>query len=190
MCGDHATACAGLISSVPSALGEWQGIAPDAELGNYIVSGCKGATVDKIMRALEQAAVDKVNILSMSLGWGSYWAFNSFDSSVRLFEKTAERGILLVVASGNDGRSGLTRILTSCTSPSNLCVGMVENTHQPSWENIPSYTLDNGTVGKIPWRKGNSGSGSLTGWESVNLPLWINPTLGGWAGSGADGYVQ
>ncbi|KAJ4360007.1 uncharacterized protein N0V89_000566 [Didymosphaeria variabile] len=189
MCGSHATACAGLISSVPSIAAEWQGVAPDVELGNYIISGCKGGTVGKIMQALEQAAIDKVNVVSLSLGWGSYWAFTAFSSEVRLFEKIAAKGILLVVSAGNDGNKGLYKEKISCTSPSNLCVGMVENTHNVAWNNTASYALDDGTVGKMKWRNGNSGSG-MYGWTNVSLPLWINPTLGGWAGNGADGCAE
>ncbi|KAF1976405.1 hypothetical protein BU23DRAFT_597227 [Bimuria novae-zelandiae CBS 107.79] len=140
-----------------------------------IATAIQPSTVGKLMQALEQAAVDKVNVLSLSLAYGTHWAFTAFASDVRLFQKTAERVMLLVVVAGS-WLGGLYSQPVSCTSPSNFCVGMVEHTHQPVWENMTAFKLDNGTAGKMSWRNGNSGSG-MNKWPKINLPLWRRYTV-------------
>jgi hypothetical protein len=109
-CGSHGLATSSVITTKPvgNVPGEWQGIAPGVELGNYIVGGCKYG-IGNVVQALEQAAVDKVQIISMSLAFGNNWAFSSLVAEAKVYDKLRAMGILFVVGSDNTGDKGLYR---------------------------------------------------------------------------------
>jgi hypothetical protein len=109
-CGSHGLATSSVITTKPveNRPGEWQGIAPGVELGNYIVAGCKYG-IGNVIQALEQAAVDKVQIISMSLAFGDNWAFSDLVAEAKVYNKLQALGILVVVGSDNTGDKGLYR---------------------------------------------------------------------------------
>ena len=50
------------------------GVAPEATIGMYRVFGCEGdASDDVIMSAMQQAAENGADIISLSIGELSYW---------------------------------------------------------------------------------------------------------------------
>lgn len=78
------------------------GVAPEATLGMYRVFGCSGSSPsDIVMKAMEQAIVDKVDILSLSLG--STQIFEA-DDQYKVYTTALEtKGIAVIVSNGNNG---------------------------------------------------------------------------------------
>lgn len=168
-CMSHATACGGLIKSKPGPLGYETGSAPGAQLGNYILGGCKhGGHAGLVLQALEQAVKDGTNILSISLGYGNNWKFLQESD---IYRRVTEAGVLLVIAAGNAGNDGLFRGSEPCNAPGVLCVGMLTNTVVNSWEwRNPLY---------IDGKENSTGLSMLQskidgGWSSDTLPVWAN----------------
>ncbi|WP_217586407.1 S8 family serine peptidase [Lentibacillus saliphilus] len=93
----HGTHVAGIIA----ANGQLQGVAPEAELYAYRALGPGGqGTSIQVIAALEQAVKDEVDIINLSLGN----AVNGPDyPTSQAVNKAAEKGIVIVIASGNDG---------------------------------------------------------------------------------------
>jgi minor extracellular serine protease Vpr len=95
----HGTAVAGIIA----ADGNMRGIAPKAKLLAYKIAsnGNYTSSLD-IIRALDMAAKSGANIVNMSIGMDTinYEIDNAVNNLVR-------RGILVVVAAGNNGQNGM-----------------------------------------------------------------------------------
>jgi subtilisin family serine protease len=183
-CMSHATACGGLVSSQPGPNGFHTGAAPGVTLGNYILGGCKhGGHSGLVLQALEQAVIDRTNVLSISLGYGDAWKFLD---DTKTFTKVAEAGVLLVIAAGNGGHDGLYRVSQTCTAPGVLCVGMLTNTVVNTWETRSQLTI-NGQQNamQLGWLQSKIDGG----WSERTLPIWSNiaENAGGWGGHGGDG---
>ncbi len=95
----HGTAVAGIIA----ADGNMKGIAPKAKLLAYKIAsnGDYTSSLD-IIRALDMAARDGANIVNISIGMDTvnYDIDNAVNNLVR-------KGILVVVAAGNNGKNGM-----------------------------------------------------------------------------------
>ncbi|KAG0257813.1 hypothetical protein BG011_003742 [Mortierella polycephala] len=103
------------------------GVAPEATFGAYRVFGCKGSSaVDVIMAAMEKAFNDGMDIINMSLGGGS--AYKSTPQTV-LGDKLVERGVVLVVAAGNDGAEGVWMVSDASLGDLSSSVASVDSSH-------------------------------------------------------------
>lgn len=107
--------------------GSITGIAPKAYLGNYKVfpDDMEGAPLDLILRALEDAVSDGMDIVNLSLGSQPAQRPES-DFFVQALERAAEAGVLVVVAAGNDGPD-LNTIASPATAPNALAIGGAQN---------------------------------------------------------------
>ncbi|KAI0376492.1 subtilisin-like protein [Hypomontagnella monticulosa] len=127
--GGHGSHVAGIIAARdPDGVGFGViGVAPDAELHMYRVFGCVGSVTDEIlMQALQMAAEDGVDVISMSLGYASIWETASpYDT---LLTGIRNKGVGLVIAAGNDGERGLYFTSEPALGPSVIAVGSVSNT--------------------------------------------------------------
>jgi minor extracellular serine protease Vpr len=143
-----ASIAAGVRSQGPAAV--VQGIAPKAYLGSYKVFGSPGvndfALDEVVIRALDDAFNDGMDIASLSLGAPALWApedrdtdcgrnnVGPCDPQVDAVENAIRRGMIVVVDAGNSSEAGLFApglgtINTPGTAPSAITVGGSTNTH-------------------------------------------------------------
>ncbi|KAL6872719.1 peptidase S8/S53 domain-containing protein [Trichoderma novae-zelandiae] len=102
------------------------GVAPKAIIGTYRVFGCfDNVSDDIIMAAMQQAAKDGVDIISMSIGSFAYWEQGTPYTS--LAESIVESGVTIIAALGNDGSLGPWAVSAPGLAPDVLAVGSVEN---------------------------------------------------------------
>ena len=102
------------------------GVAPEATIGMYRVFGCEGdASDDVIMSAMQQAAEDGADLISLSIGELSYW--ESASPYVSFVENLVQSGVAVVAAAGNDGQLGPYSTSAPALSPDALSVGAVES---------------------------------------------------------------
>ncbi|RYP70708.1 hypothetical protein DL771_005312 [Monosporascus sp. 5C6A] len=122
--GGHGTHVAGIIGARdPSDVGfGLLGVAPDAELYMYRIFGCLGGAADDVMmRSLQMAAEDGVDVISMSVGFASIWETGSAYGP--LLDGIRKRGIGLVIAAGNDGGRGPYFASEPALNPAVIAVG-------------------------------------------------------------------
>lgn len=107
------------------------GVAPEASIGMYRVFGCEGDSGDDvIMAAMQQAAEDGVDLISMSLGGISYWEQAS--PYVPLAQSIVDSGVAIVAALGNDGDLGPYAVSAPGLAPEVLAVGSAESEIYPT----------------------------------------------------------
>ena len=112
---------AGLTNAGP--LATITGVAPGAYLGNYKVfpDSLSGAPTSAILKALDDAVSDGMDVINMSLG--SQPAERPADDIlVKAVERAAAAGVIVVIAAGNEGPD-LHSIASPGTSPSAITVG-------------------------------------------------------------------
>jgi subtilisin family serine protease len=127
----HGTAtsmcAAGLTAAGP--LATIAGVAPRAWLGNYKVFGSPGvndnATESAILKALDDAVSDGMDVINISLG-SSVAPLPSTDPEVAAIERASALGVIVVVASGNNGPDPAT-VGSPATAPSAIAVGASDN---------------------------------------------------------------
>ncbi len=91
----HGTEVAGIISGD----GNFTGIVPKAKLFAYKVSSTgEGVSSDYIVKAIEQATHDRVNVINISLGINK--TNDQIDNAI---DESVKKGIVVVVAAGNSG---------------------------------------------------------------------------------------
>lgn len=123
----HGTALAMIAAGVRNAgpLATITGIAPKAYLGNYKVFGTPGVndatTDDAVIKALDDAVADGMDIVNLSLGYDLAPRLND-DPEVEAIEQATRAGVLVVVAAGNNGGQ-LGTIASPATAPSAIAVG-------------------------------------------------------------------
>lgn len=106
------------------------GVAPEADIGMYRVFGCGGGVPnDIIMLAMQQAAIDKVDILSLSLG--SSASFEVDDLFADITTALEALGIVVVVANGNSGPN-VGASSTPAMGRGVVAVGSVQSSHYPT----------------------------------------------------------
>lgn len=100
-CGGHGTHVAGIVG----ANGTVKGVAPGVKFGAYRVFGCSGSTTADIMiKAMERALADGMNIVNMSIGSAYQWPqYPSAAAATRM----VNRGMVVVASIGNDGEKSL-----------------------------------------------------------------------------------
>ena len=118
-----AMAAAGVLNAGP--LATIAGVAPAAYVGNYKVFGSPGvndgATEDAILKAIDDAVADGMDVINLSLG-SDLASRPEDDMIVRAVERATAVGVLVIVAAGNNGPD-LNTIGSPATAPSAIAVG-------------------------------------------------------------------
>ncbi|RIA96019.1 peptidase S8/S53 domain-containing protein [Glomus cerebriforme] len=123
-CVGHGTHAAGIIAGEDST-NNFTGIAPKAKLGAYRIFGCNGTTTnDIVIKAMEKAFEDKMNIINLSLVSGNNAWFGSPESLVA--EKLTQNGIFVVAPAGTSGDKGIFKVSSPSTAPGVISVASVD----------------------------------------------------------------
>ncbi|KAI9319203.1 peptidase S8/S53 domain-containing protein [Dichotomocladium elegans] len=125
-CDGHGTHVAGIIAANDTAKG-FEGVAPGATLGAWRIFGCHGDTDDDIiLMAAEMAVKAGMDIINLSVGGGvSAW---EEDPLAVALSNIADRGVLVIVAQGNEGRDGLARTPSPAIGKNVVAVASFDNT--------------------------------------------------------------
>ena len=127
----HGTHVAGIAAG--SGFGGLKGVAPDALLYSYKVLNKNGAGyTSDVIAAIEQAVIDRVDIISLSLGVDCKKYYNGYnkncgpeDSKSIALNNAVNSGIIAVVSAGNTGPDFET-IESPGTSEKSITVGAVD----------------------------------------------------------------
>ncbi|HEY6908022.1 MAG TPA: S8 family serine peptidase [Myxococcales bacterium] len=104
-CAGHGTHVSGIIGARAASPTGVTGVAPGVTFGAYRVFGCAGSTSDEIMiRAMELALADHMQILNMSIGEAFTWPQSPTAVAA---SKLVDRGMVVVASIGNSGANGL-----------------------------------------------------------------------------------
>ncbi|ORZ22157.1 peptidase S8/S53 domain-containing protein [Absidia repens] len=124
-CDGHGTHVAGILAANDTFKG-FEGVAPGVTLGVWRIFGCHGDTDDDIILAAADMAVSAgMDVINLSLGGGvSAWAE---DALAVALSAMADRGIIVVVAQGNEGRDGIARTPSPAIGEHVIAVGSVDN---------------------------------------------------------------
>ena len=127
----HGTALAMVAAGVRNGgpLATITGVAPRAYLGDYKVFGTPGyndnATDSAILKAIDDAVADGMDIISLSLGDDPAPRLSD-DLDVQAVERASQAGVLVVVSAGNGGPD-LNTMSSPATAPSAIAVGAASN---------------------------------------------------------------
>lgn len=123
----HGTHVASTIAGTGAASGgQFRGAAPDAELISARVCTEFGCPTSAILAGIEWAVVTKgAKIINMSLGGRDRPGIDPLENAVDQF--SADRGVLFVIASGNDGESGAGTVDSPGSADAALTVGAVDH---------------------------------------------------------------
>ncbi|KAM0514831.1 hypothetical protein ACHAPE_006506 [Trichoderma viride] len=126
--GFHSTHVSGIIGAVdaPGTGFGLVGVAPEATLGMYRVFGCEGnAGTNVIIDAIQRAAEEGVDIISMSIGSLVYYEANSpYTTAV---QNTIAKGIIVIPSAGNDGQYGPFAVSAPAVDPGVVSVGSIQS---------------------------------------------------------------
>ncbi|MBK5291973.1 MAG: S8 family serine peptidase, partial [Acidobacteriia bacterium] len=100
----HGTGVAMVAAGVrhQAPLGEISGVAPKAFLGNYKVFSEGSTRTDVIIRAIDDAVKDGMDVINLSLGLSPAQRPED-DALVRAVERAIEAGVIVVKSMGNEG---------------------------------------------------------------------------------------
>jgi minor extracellular serine protease Vpr len=127
----HGTATAMCAAGVTNTgpLATITGVAPKAWIGNYKIFGTPGindgGTDDAVLKAVDDAVADGMDVLSLSFGTNVAPRFED-DPEVVALERAAGLGLIVVVAGGNNGPDRAT-INSPAIAPSVIAVGASYN---------------------------------------------------------------
>jgi serine protease AprX len=138
----HGTFMAGLIAgNGASSGGRYTGVAPGAKLLDVKVADAAGTTsLSKVLRGLEVVARRDVDVLNLSLSSGSPLPWQ-LDPLTRALDNLWNRGVVVVVPSGNDG-PGERTVTSPGVDPTLLTVSAVDEngTASRSDDVVPSWS--------------------------------------------------
>ncbi|KAJ1899139.1 hypothetical protein LPJ66_002304 [Kickxella alabastrina] len=134
-CDGHGTHVTGIIAAQGSKV---KGVAPKVTLGAYRIFGCPGngtgqSADDVILKAMEAAYADGMDVINMSFGGGSGWSEDPLSVAA---SRLVRKGIVMVASAGNDGSNGL----YTSGSPG-LGVGVINVASFENWM-ITSLSID------------------------------------------------
>jgi minor extracellular serine protease Vpr len=118
----HGTHVAGIVG----ASGQVTGVAPGVTFGAYKVFGPGSTTADVIVDALEDAYVDGMDIVNMSLGAAFVWGQEY--PTTRVSNELAANGVVVVNSAGNSGASGSWTLSAPANAHDIISVASAENT--------------------------------------------------------------
>ncbi|RKP38720.1 peptidase S8/S53 domain-containing protein, partial [Dimargaris cristalligena] len=150
-CNGHGTTVTGILAGYDSGTdGEetYKGVAPDAILGIYRALGCSGLTNSvALIRAIEQAYVDGMQIINISVATASGW---DAWSEAKVVQEFSNRGRIVVSAAGNSGLDNM----WSVSSPS-IALGCISVGDPPtlsvSTNPIDVAVFDNYLPNSVSW---------------------------------------
>ncbi|KAI8640225.1 peptidase S8/S53 domain-containing protein [Parasitella parasitica] len=124
-CNGHGTHVAGIIGARDATL-QFTGIAPDVTFGAYRIFGCAGSSSDDvIMKAMERAYLDGMDVINLSLGdvgWPE-------SPASLLADELALKGMIVCAAAGNEGDKGIFEVGAPSLGKHALSIASVDNTH-------------------------------------------------------------
>jgi len=119
-----AMAAAGALNNGP--IGPIQGVAPKAYIGSYKVFGATGGgTSDIVLKAIDDAVTDGMDVISLSLSSAIAAPRLSNDIEVDAVERITGLGVVVVSSAGNKGDPNT--IGSPGTAPSMITVGASDN---------------------------------------------------------------
>lgn len=133
----HGTHVAGIIAGNGSAsAGAVRGVAPGVNLIDLRALDAQGVSSDSLLiAALERAILLRnqynIRVINLSVGRPIYESLHR-DPLVKAVEAAWKKGITVVVAAGNGGRSGYASILAPANSPAVITVGAMKTLGTPS----------------------------------------------------------
>ncbi|MBN2328881.1 MAG: S8 family serine peptidase [Candidatus Omnitrophica bacterium] len=123
---------------VSSPLGILSGAAPKAQLGNYKVFTTDESYDSQVVEAIESAVEDGADVINMSLGAGIF-GDAQHDLQVRAVNNAIDLGVVVVIASGNDGGEEYA-IGSPAQAEDAITVGSITNSHVSNG-NPPAYDV-------------------------------------------------
>lgn len=142
-CNGHGTHVAGIIGAKDTRF-QFTGIAPEGKkniltclayenntlfivlFGAYRIFGCSGSSSDDIiMKAMEQAYLDGMDVLNLSLGdvgWPE-------SPASLLADELALKGMIVCAAAGNEGEKGIFEVGAPSLGKHALSIASVDNAH-------------------------------------------------------------
>jgi subtilisin family serine protease len=138
--------------------GNLKGICPEAEVELLDVKDTKNIPISKVLRAMEMAIENGVDILSISLGTTDAW-----EPMQELISKAESKNILVFAAAGNSGERGY-EYPAACKGA--ISVASMNTSRQPS----PFNTRNDATVVFAPG-------------EDLSLPVGQRGELGQFSGT-------
>ena len=115
----HGTHVAGIAAGSGSS---FPGVAYNAELYNLKVADLAGSTTQEaLLEAIDEAITQKVDVISISLGFGTSDPWGSGDLLTFALDSAVDSGISVVTSAGNDGYEGE---YASITSPASMHKGI------------------------------------------------------------------
>jgi minor extracellular serine protease Vpr len=164
----HGTHVAGTIAGLagtnaPLASG-LSGVAPGAWLGNYNVfpGNTESAKSLFIAKAVEEAVVDGMDVLNLSLGGGAHQGKDILDMAV---DAAAEAGVVVAIAAGNEG-PGFYTVGSPGTASGVITVAAVSNAHKFTGDVVSAIGTFEATTG--------SGEGELKAPMTGEYAVWAD----------------
>ncbi|KAJ2161554.1 hypothetical protein GGF46_001409 [Coemansia sp. RSA 552] len=145
-CWGQGTHSAGVLAATGDQV---RGVAPQATFGMYKVFACEQeAETAVILRALEAAAQDKMDIISLAVGGGSF----PDDPVAQAAANLVAQGIVVVAPAGENGQSGLFTVDGPSLGAGVISVGAVNN-----WQVKSPQLIFTSEAGSFAAYKGASG---------------------------------
>ncbi|KAI8890208.1 subtilisin-like protein [Backusella circina FSU 941] len=146
-CNGHGTHVTGIIAANDTVKG-FTGVAPSVHIGAYRIFGCHGSSSDDmIMKAMERAYLDGMDVINMSLG-DNGWPESP---AALLADVLALKGMIVCAAAGNEGSQGVFQVGAPSLGRHALSVASVDNTRVLAHafeigKLVLGYTTSNGQV--------------------------------------------
>ncbi|KAI9598607.1 peptidase S8/S53 domain-containing protein [Syncephalis fuscata] len=142
-CMGHGTHVAGIIGARDKS---FVGVAPSVTFGAYRVFGCDSrADDDIIVRAMELAYIQNMDVINLSLGGDGNWP-QSFDTVVA--EWLTRKGLIVVAAMGNSATNGIWEASSPGVAPSVFSVAALDNVKYQAY----TFTINGDASRKIPYQ--------------------------------------
>lgn len=122
-CNGHGTHVTGIIAANDTTKG-FTGVAPSVHIGAYRIFGCHGSSSDDmIMKAMERAYKDGMDVINMSLG-DNGWPESP---ASLLADVLALKGMIVCAAAGNEGSQGVFQVGAPSLGRHALSVASIDN---------------------------------------------------------------
>lgn len=105
--GTHVASCAGGNLNVETPNGAISGVAPGAWIGNYNIFNSEEANDEQLLQALEDAALDGMDVINLSLG-SDETEESAFHPVLMAIRNLTASGVVVVASAGNAGHGGET----------------------------------------------------------------------------------